>query len=70
MEGKKGRIIHAAIDIFSEKGIDQTKVSDIVKKAGIAQGTFYLYFPSKLAVMPSIAEVMVEKNFSGSKTIH
>lgn len=61
MEGKKGRIIHAAIDIFSEKGIDQTKVSDIVKKAGIAQGTFYLYFPSKLAVMPSIAEVMVEK---------
>lgn len=61
MEDKKGRIIHAAIDIFSEKGIDQTKVSDIVKKAGIAQGTFYLYFPSKLAVMPSIAEVMVEK---------
>lgn len=27
--------------------------------AGIAQGTFYLYFPSKFAVMPSIAETMV-----------
>src|SRR5699024_950284 len=33
----------------------------IVQVAGVAQGTFYLYFPSKLSVMPSIAEVMVEK---------
>ena len=32
-----------------------------MKLAGIAQGTFYLYFPSKLSVMPAIAEVMVEK---------
>lgn len=61
MADKKARIIHSAIEIFSEKGIDKTKVSDIVKRAGIAQGTFYLYFSSKLAVMPSIAEVMVKK---------
>lgn len=45
----------------SGKGRRKTKISDIVKLAGIAQGTFYLYFPSKLSVMPAIAEVMVEK---------
>lgn len=61
MKNKKTEIIQAAIDVFSEQGVDKTTVSDIVKRAGIAQGTFYLYFPSKLAVMPSIAQVMVEK---------
>lgn len=61
MDNKKERIIHAAIDLFSEQGIEKTKVSDIVKKAGIAQGTFYIYFSSKLAIMPHIAQVMVAK---------
>ncbi|WP_337969515.1 TetR family transcriptional regulator [Virgibacillus salexigens] len=61
MDNKKEKIVQSAIHVFSEKGIEKTKVSDIVKGAGIAQGTFYLYFPSKLAVMPSIAEVMVER---------
>ncbi|MFB1050142.1 TetR family transcriptional regulator [Paraliobacillus sp. JSM ZJ581] len=61
MDNKKQKIVQSAIDVFREKGIEKTKVSDIVKGAGVAQGTFYLYFPSKLAVMPSIAEVMVKK---------
>lgn len=58
---KKDRIVTAAIEVFIEKGIEKTKISDIVKLAGIAQGTFYLYFPSKLSVMPAIAEVMMER---------
>lgn len=58
---KKEEIVHAAIGVFREKGIEKTTVSHIVKAAGIAQGTFYLYFPSKLALMPVIAEEMVEK---------
>lgn len=58
---KEDKIIQAAIDVFREKGVEKTKVSDIVKKAGIAQGTFYLYFPSRLSVMPAIAKVMVDK---------
>ncbi|WNF38920.1 TetR family transcriptional regulator [Bacillaceae bacterium IKA-2] len=59
MMDKREKIILAAIEVFKEKGIEKTKVSDIVKKAEIAQGTFYLYFPSKLSVMPSIAEKIV-----------
>lgn len=61
---KKERIVQAAIAVFQEKGIEKTKVADIVKLAGIAQGTFYLYFPSKLSVMPAIAEVLVERELS------
>lgn len=64
---KKEKIVHAAIEVFKEKGIEKTKISDIVKLAGIAQGTYYLYFPSKLSVMPAIAEVMVEKSIAAVK---
>lgn len=61
---KRDKIITAAIDIFSKKGIEKTTVSDIVNQAGIGQGTFYLYFSSKMALMPAIAEVLVEKMHS------
>ena len=61
MMNKEERIIKSAIDVFLEKGIEKSTVSEIVKKAEIAQGTFYLYFDSKLSVMPKIAEVMVNK---------
>nr|WP_277818630.1 TetR family transcriptional regulator [Bacillus sp. TL12] len=64
---KKEKIVYAAIEVFQEKGVEKTKISDIVKLAGIAQGTFYLYFPSKLSVMPAIAEVMVAKMIQAVK---
>lgn len=57
---KKELIVESAIYLFQEQGIEKTTVSDIVKRAGIAQGTFYLYFPSKLSLMPAIAEEMVK----------
>ncbi|USK69884.1 TetR family transcriptional regulator [Peribacillus asahii] len=58
---KKIRIITAAIKMFQTHGFEKTKISDIVKEAGVAQGTFYLYFRSKFSIMPAIAEVIVEK---------
>ncbi|MBU8597671.1 TetR family transcriptional regulator [Shouchella clausii] len=58
---KKQKIIAAALEEFQANGVEKTKVSDIVKRAGVAQGTFYLYFPSKLALMPELARIMVGK---------
>lgn len=55
-DGKYDKILKASIDVISEKGLDKTSISDIVKKAGIAQGTFYLYFSSKKALVPAIAD--------------
>jgi len=40
-------IIKAAELLFMEKSVSKVTVSDIVKKAGVAKGTFYLYFESK-----------------------
>lgn len=58
---KKQKIIEATIEQFINKGVEGTKISDIVKAAGIAQGTFYLYFPSKFSVMPEIAKYAVDE---------
>jgi AcrR family transcriptional regulator len=46
-EEKLRQLVSAAVDLFYEKGFERTRISDIVGKAGVAQGTFYLYFKSK-----------------------
>lgn len=46
-ERTKQQILSAAIDVFHENGFQKTRISDIVAKAGVAQGTFYLHFQSK-----------------------
>jgi TetR/AcrR family fatty acid metabolism transcriptional regulator len=40
-------ILNKAIEVFAEKGSQQTTIADIAKKARIAQGTIYIYFSSK-----------------------
>ncbi len=43
-------ILDAAIELFYKDGYHRTTVNNITKHAGVAAGTFYLYFPSKLAL--------------------
>ncbi|MGN6711116.1 TetR/AcrR family transcriptional regulator [Anaerocolumna jejuensis] len=47
MEDKKTLIYDCAKELFSEKGFKDTNISEITKKAGMAVGTFYNYYPSK-----------------------
>lgn len=44
---KKEALLNTAFDLFTSKGIQKTSISDIVDKAGVAKGTFYLYFRDK-----------------------
>lgn len=44
---KKDALLNTAFDLFTSKGINDTSISDIVNKAGVAKGTFYLYFRDK-----------------------
>lgn len=49
-EQRRGLILDAAVRVFSALGYHQTRVADIIEEAGIARGTFYLYFESKNAI--------------------
>ncbi|MCI8407768.1 MAG: TetR/AcrR family transcriptional regulator [Lachnospiraceae bacterium] len=44
---KKEALYNTAFELFTTKGIHKTTISDIVQKAGVAKGTFYLYFADK-----------------------
>jgi len=44
---KESELYSAAYELFTTKGINKTVIDDIVKKAGVAKGTFYLYFKDK-----------------------
>ena len=49
---RRRQLLATAKRLFLERGFDQTSVSAIVREAGVAQGTFYLYFKSKQALLP------------------
>jgi AcrR family transcriptional regulator len=44
---KQEALLKSAFDLFTSKGINSTSISDIVKQAKMAKGTFYLYFKDK-----------------------
>jgi len=60
-EDKKQNMIEAALKLFEEQGYHQTKVSDIVREAGVAQGTFYLYFQNKEDMFREIAAACLDE---------
>ena len=47
---KKDTLLQSAFNLFTGKGFAKTTVSDIVKEAGLAKGTFYLYFKDKYEI--------------------
>jgi len=53
---KRHRILRAAIRIFSQRGFFNSKVSDIARAAGVADGTIYLYFKNKDDLLISLFE--------------
>lgn len=46
-ELKENSLLKTAFEFFTTKGFSKTSISDIANKAGVAKGTFYLYFKDK-----------------------
>jgi TetR/AcrR family fatty acid metabolism transcriptional regulator len=51
---KRERILRAAVDVFARNGYFNSKVSEIAKAAGVADGTIYLYFDGKDQLLETI----------------
>ena len=77
LENKKlklSKLCDAAYELFSSNGVHNTIIDDIVKNAGVAKGTFYLYFKDKYdlvdkvivrktsALLNGAMEALAEKN--------
>ena len=58
-EHRRREILQAARRVFGERGYHRTHVSDLIEAAGIARGTFYLYFESKDAVFHELLDELL-----------
>ena len=60
-ESRRKAILQAARRAFAEKGYHHTHVADIIAGAGIARGTFYLYFESKNAIFLELLDQLLDE---------
>jgi len=60
-EETRRRIYEAALQMFREKGFEQTTMRDIARQAGVALGAAYYYFDSKDAIVLAFYEEMQER---------
>ncbi len=58
---RQRQVLQSAKEVFSKKGFHGASISDIVQRAGIARGTFYLYFQNKRHVFDSLLESLLEE---------
>lgn len=55
-EATRRRILDAAEEIFGESGYYEASVSEITRHAGVAQGTFYIYFHTKREIFEQLVD--------------
>ena len=58
---RRAQIVEAASEVFAEKGYHSASINDIIERASIARGTFYLYFPGKHHVLEAILDDVLER---------
>jgi TetR/AcrR family transcriptional regulator, fatty acid metabolism regulator protein len=67
---KREAILRAAVKVFARRGYFNSKVADVAREAGIADGTVYLYFKSKDEILHSIFDrAMAEFIAEGKKEL-
>ena len=54
---KRESLLDSAFSLFIDNGFNKTSISDIVNNAGVAKGTFYLYFKDKY----QIRDILIQK---------
>ena len=60
---KKDALFNTAFELFTTKGTNKTTISDIADKAGVAKGTFYLYFKDKYDIRNKLVSYKTKELF-------
>lgn len=63
-ENKETRLLNTAFKLFTEKGLKDTSIQEIVDNADVGKGTFYLYFKDKYEIRDILIAKKSEKLFN------
>ncbi len=66
-EERPQQILEAAFEVFGEHGLAGARLDDIAKRAGVAKGTIYLYFPNKEALFKEMIRQTVVAHLERSE---
>jgi AcrR family transcriptional regulator len=58
---RRQQILHHAREVFARRGYHAAKIDDIVSAAGVARGTFYLYFEDKRSIFGEILDLVLAR---------
>ena len=67
VEDRESAILAAARDVFIEAGFEGARVAEIGRRAGIAEGTVYLYYRNKSALMEGVLAMFWEDLTDGAR---
>src|SRR5689334_15744034 len=59
---RRNQILDAVTTVFAEKGFHRATIKDVAKAAGIADGTIYIYFENKTALLMGILDQLNESD--------
>ena len=65
-KNKKNKLLSAAFELFINKGVNNTSIQEIVDKAGVGKGTFYLYFKDKYEIRDVLIAQKSKKLFNNA----
>jgi TetR/AcrR family fatty acid metabolism transcriptional regulator len=66
-DDKRGRILGAAVRVFARKGYFASRVADVARAAGIADGTIYLYVRTKDDILVSLFDQVMAEHLAAAR---
>lgn len=61
-EARPSEIVAAAFEVFAEQGFGAAKLEDVARRAGIAKGTIFVYFPTKPDLFRAVAQSVLNSH--------
>ena len=68
-EERKDQILEAATRVFTQRGVDDARMDDIVAESGLSKGAIYWYFDSKDAIIIAILDQMFTRELAHGREL-
>ena len=61
-KARPSEILEAALDLFTERGFNATRLEDVASRAGLSKAAIYLYFNDKTSLLTAVVQAMAGGN--------